>query len=152
MKRKISTLLIISISLTAGDLTPPPMPPMPPGMFAPMDKKVSTKDTNKTKKQNEAEKKLEENPCSIIPPMLYRLHAPLLNLVDKCQTKLLKPSIESVKNKLIKNGYPKDLNITSIEALKDSNRLYKVKIKNQQDLICDEKIKICFKSEPIIFK
>ncbi len=150
---------IISTTLIADNaLSMPPMPPMPPGMMTPiMTPKVSKKkeDTNKTvtnTKNNKKEKiqnEIKENPCSLIPPMLYRLPTPLLDLVDRCQTKLLKPTKEIVKKRLIKNGYPNDINITKIEALKSANRLYKIDIQNQKSLICDEKIKVCFKSKPI---
>ncbi len=126
-----------------------PFPPMPPGMIAPVKKQVSKKN---------------EDPCALIPPMLYKLPKPLLNLVDKCQTKLLKPTKESVKKALIKNNFSKDVNVISVELLDNSHRLYKIKLSepkkkswilnklafhHEVNLICDENIKLCFKDKPL---
>ena len=126
-----------------------PFPPMPPGMMSPIKEQVSKKN---------------KDSCSLVPPMLYKLPKPLLSLVDKCQTKLLKPTKESVKKALIKNNFSKDIKVISITPLDSSHRLYKIKLyepkKNswmskklayhhETSLICDENIRLCFKSKPL---
>ena len=126
-----------------------PFPPMPPGMMAPVKKQVSKK---------------SDDVCSLIPRMLYRLPKPLLSLVDKCQTKLLKPTKQIVKKALVKNHFSKDIKVVSITPLDSSHRLYKIKLtepkKNswmskklashhETNLICDENIKLCFKDKPL---
>ena len=139
MKKYIFLVFMLS-GLFAKDLA---IPPMPPGM------NIVTK-TNK--------KAITKDPCSLIPPMLYHLPTPLLSMVDKCQTNLLKPSKELVKKRLLKNNFPKNITITKISKLKDANRLYKIVInkpwildilgfQNNITLICDEKIKLCFKDK-----
>ena len=107
------------------------------------------------------DKKVKEDPCSNIPPMLYNIPNELLILVDKCTSYRVKPTKKYIKKRLEKNGYGKNIEIISIKELEQFPRIYKIVftkryffdlVKVDRYIFCDWKIDICFKSKPYILK
>ncbi len=107
------------------------------------------------------DKKVQENPCSMIPPMLYKLPPPLLKLVDSCNNKNLKPTKNFVIKKLQKNGLlDKNYHKLEIKEVDGLSRFYKISykkyyffdlIKIDKKIFCDWKLQYCF-SSPLFLK
>ena len=78
IKKMIFFILFIDIIYAKG-LEKPPMPPI-----------------------DLLQQKDSKSPCEMIPPMLYRLPPPLLEMVDKCNNETLKPKLKDIRKVLKK--------------------------------------------------
>lgn len=132
-------LLLLVINIFAQGLEKPPMPPMD----------LLTGD-----------KKATADPCSLIPPMLFKLPPPLLKMVDRCNTKNLKPKKDFALKKLQKNGFT-SIKKLKIEEIKNLPRFYKVSfeksyffdlVKLKKELYCDWRLNFCFTKRPKVLK
>ena len=132
IKKMIFFILFIDIIYAKG-LEKPPMPPI-----------------------DLLQQKDSKGPCEMIPPMLYRLPPPLLEMVDKCNNKILKPKLKDIRKVLKKLDI--EASDISIEYAKDLPRMYKIKYKKSlfwgkvdksEVIYCNWKLSRCFLTSPV---
>ena len=136
MIKKIFFFVLLVEFVFAKVLEKPPMPPI-----------------------NLLQQKDSKSSCELIPPMLYRLPPPLLEMVDKCNNETLKPKLKDIKKVLKKLDI--EASDISIEYAKDMPRMYKIKYKKRdfrskgskvdksEVIYCNWKLSKCFLTSPV---